>query len=90
MKREVDFVLDQCSDTMTPMHYHLREVILVTYNKVSVGHSTTDRNLYGCSGCVNGECWVKCYTIDVNLLSTLSVPVSNLLINISKHLHINI
>ncbi|KAK2192281.1 hypothetical protein NP493_35g04016, partial [Ridgeia piscesae] len=34
VKREVDFVLDQCSDTMTPMHYHLREVILVTYNKV--------------------------------------------------------
>ena len=43
VKREVDFVLDQCSDTMTPMHYHLREVILVTYNKVSVGH-TTDIN----------------------------------------------
>ncbi|CAD5118609.1 DgyrCDS7293 [Dimorphilus gyrociliatus] len=26
MKREVDFVLDSCSDTMTPMHYHMREV----------------------------------------------------------------
>ena len=34
VKREVDFILDQCSDTMTPMHYHCREVIFVTYNKV--------------------------------------------------------
>ncbi len=34
VKREVDFILDQCSDTMTPMHYHIREVIFVTYNKV--------------------------------------------------------
>lgn len=34
VKREVDFILDLCSDTMTPMHYHIREVIFVTYNKV--------------------------------------------------------
>ena len=36
MKREVDFILDQCSDTMTPMHYHMREVVLVTFNKVNM------------------------------------------------------
>lgn len=30
----MDFILDQCSDTMTPMHYHIREVIFVTYNKM--------------------------------------------------------
>ena len=35
VKREVDFILDQCSDTMTPMHYHIREIIFVTLNKVS-------------------------------------------------------
>jgi hypothetical protein len=35
VKREVDFVLDQISETMTPMHYHAREVIFVTYNKVN-------------------------------------------------------
>jgi len=35
VKREVDFILNQISDTMTPMHYHIREVIFVTYNKVS-------------------------------------------------------
>jgi len=34
VKREVDFILNQISDTMTPMHYHIREVIFVTYNKV--------------------------------------------------------
>ena len=38
VKREVDFILDQCSDTMTPMHYHIREIIFVTYNKVGVEH----------------------------------------------------
>lgn len=34
VKREVDYMLDTCSETMTPMHYHMREVIFVTYNKV--------------------------------------------------------
>ena len=34
LKREVDFVLNQCSETMTPMHYHVREMIFVTYKKV--------------------------------------------------------
>lgn len=35
VKREVDFVLDECFETMSPMHFHIREVIFVTYNKVS-------------------------------------------------------
>lgn len=34
VKREVDFVLDECFETMSPMHFHIREVIFVTYNKV--------------------------------------------------------
>ena len=34
VKREVDFILNQISDTMTPMHYHIREVIFVKLNKV--------------------------------------------------------
>ncbi len=34
MKREVDMALDSVSETMTPMHYHLREVIISTYRQV--------------------------------------------------------
>ena len=34
-KREVDYVLDRISETMTPMHYHFREVIFSTFNLVS-------------------------------------------------------
>lgn len=34
-KREVDYVLDKISETMTPMHYHAREVIFSTFQKVS-------------------------------------------------------
>lgn len=34
MKREVDFALDSVSETMTPMHYHLREVIICTYRQM--------------------------------------------------------
>lgn len=34
MKREVDFALDSVSETMTPMHYHLREVIICTYRQI--------------------------------------------------------
>ncbi|KAI0240998.1 Paladin [Lamellibrachia satsuma] len=45
VKREVDFVLDQCSDTMTPMHYHLREVILVAYNKVKKAKTAEEKKL---------------------------------------------
>uniref|UniRef100_A0A8C4NVD1 Paladin n=1 Tax=Dicentrarchus labrax TaxID=13489 RepID=A0A8C4NVD1_DICLA len=33
MKREVDMALDSVSETMTPMHYHLREVIISTYRQ---------------------------------------------------------
>lgn len=35
MKREVDAALDTVSETMTPMHYHLREIIVCTYRQVS-------------------------------------------------------
>ncbi|CAG5905182.1 unnamed protein product [Menidia menidia] len=35
MKREVDLALDSVSETMTPMHYHLREVIISTYRQWS-------------------------------------------------------
>lgn len=34
-KREVDYVLDRISETMTPMHYHSREVIFSTFSLVS-------------------------------------------------------
>ena len=33
-KREVDYILDKISETMTPMHYHSREVIFSTFSKV--------------------------------------------------------
>ncbi|NWV65764.1 PALD protein, partial [Malurus elegans] len=34
MKKEVDMALDTVSETMTPMHYHLREIIICTYRQV--------------------------------------------------------
>uniref|UniRef100_A0A8C6TJM6 Phosphatase domain containing paladin 1a n=1 Tax=Neogobius melanostomus TaxID=47308 RepID=A0A8C6TJM6_9GOBI len=34
IKREVDFALDSVSETMTPMHYHLREVIISSYRQI--------------------------------------------------------
>ncbi|XP_077359484.1 paladin isoform X2 [Festucalex cinctus] len=34
MKREVDMALDSVSETMTPMHYHLREIIICTYRQI--------------------------------------------------------
>ncbi|KAM6897271.1 paladin isoform 2-T2 [Xenentodon cancila] len=34
MKREVDLALDSVSETMTPMHYHLREIIICTYRQI--------------------------------------------------------
>uniref|UniRef100_A0A8C2K2M6 Phosphatase domain containing paladin 1a n=1 Tax=Cyprinus carpio TaxID=7962 RepID=A0A8C2K2M6_CYPCA len=34
MKREVDLALDSVSETMTPLHYHLREIIISTYRQI--------------------------------------------------------
>lgn len=34
MKKEVDMALDNVSETMTPMHYHLREIIICTYRQI--------------------------------------------------------
>ncbi|XP_025065019.1 paladin isoform X1 [Alligator sinensis] len=33
IKKEVDMALDTVSETMTPMHYHLREIIVCTYRQ---------------------------------------------------------
>uniref|UniRef100_A0A8D0HG44 Paladin n=1 Tax=Sphenodon punctatus TaxID=8508 RepID=A0A8D0HG44_SPHPU len=33
MKKEVEMALDTVSETMTPMHYHLREIIICTYRQ---------------------------------------------------------
>lgn len=38
VKREVDAALDTVSETMTPMHYHLREIIICTFRQVSPAH----------------------------------------------------
>lgn len=35
IKKEVDMALDAVSETMTPMHYHLREIIICAYRQVS-------------------------------------------------------
>ncbi|ELT97506.1 hypothetical protein CAPTEDRAFT_103765 [Capitella teleta] len=43
VKREVDFILNQCSDTMTPMHYHMREIIFVTYNKMKKSKTSAEQ-----------------------------------------------
>ncbi|KAM6415534.1 paladin isoform 1-T1 [Rhynochetos jubatus] len=37
MKKEVDMALDTVSETMTPMHYHLREIIISTYRQGKSG-----------------------------------------------------
>ncbi|XP_005048030.1 PREDICTED: paladin [Ficedula albicollis] len=37
MKKEVDMALDTVSETMTPMHYHLREIIICTYRQAKSG-----------------------------------------------------
>uniref|UniRef100_A0A672PQF7 Paladin-like n=1 Tax=Sinocyclocheilus grahami TaxID=75366 RepID=A0A672PQF7_SINGR len=34
MKREVDLALDSVSETMTPLHYHLREIIICSYKQI--------------------------------------------------------
>ncbi|XP_056627177.1 paladin isoform X1 [Triplophysa dalaica] len=34
MKKEVDMALDSVSETMTPLHYHLREIIISTYRQI--------------------------------------------------------
>ncbi|GAA6109896.1 paladin isoform X1, partial [Tachysurus ichikawai] len=43
MKREVDIALDSVSETMTPMHHHLREIIICTYRQVG-GAVTTPKH----------------------------------------------
>lgn len=42
-KREVDLVLDRLFETMSPMHYHLREVIFVKYNKIKTAQTDEQR-----------------------------------------------
>uniref|UniRef100_A0A9J8D3B3 Paladin n=1 Tax=Cyprinus carpio carpio TaxID=630221 RepID=A0A9J8D3B3_CYPCA len=42
VKREVDIALDVVSETMTPMHYHLREIIISTYRQIKMAKSEAD------------------------------------------------
>nr|XP_055025465.1 phosphatase domain containing paladin 1b isoform X5 [Misgurnus anguillicaudatus] len=42
VKREVDTALDIVSETMTPMHYHLREIIISTYRQIRTAKSEAD------------------------------------------------
>ncbi|KAA0718042.1 Paladin [Triplophysa tibetana] len=42
VKREVDTALDLVSETMTPMHYHLREIIISTYRQIKTAKSEAD------------------------------------------------
>ncbi len=42
MKREVDLALDSVSETMTPLHYHLREVIICSYRQVEGAPENTN------------------------------------------------
>lgn len=46
MKREVDMALDSVSETMTPMHYHLREIIISTYRQVRHGIEKPQLQVY--------------------------------------------
>ncbi|XP_051945944.1 phosphatase domain containing paladin 1b isoform X1 [Xyrauchen texanus] len=42
VKREVDAALDVVSETMTPMHYHLREIIISTYRQIKTAKLEAD------------------------------------------------
>ncbi|XP_067996434.1 LOW QUALITY PROTEIN: paladin [Melanerpes formicivorus] len=43
MKKEVDMALDTVSETMTPMHYHLREIIICTFRQGKSGRDEAER-----------------------------------------------
>ncbi|NXN17968.1 PALD protein, partial [Indicator maculatus] len=43
MKKEVDMALDTVSETMTPMHYHLREIIICTFRQGKSGRDEQER-----------------------------------------------
>ncbi|XP_065128337.1 paladin [Paramisgurnus dabryanus] len=42
MKKEVDVALDSVSETMTPLHYHLREIIICTYRQIKSSKCETE------------------------------------------------
>ncbi|TSK22756.1 Paladin [Bagarius yarrelli] len=42
IKREVDMALDVVSETMTPMHYHLREIIICSYKQIKTAKSKAE------------------------------------------------
>lgn len=47
VKREVDFVLDNLFEMMSTTHFHLREMILATYNMaVKTSDADTKKNIY--------------------------------------------
>ncbi|NXD14668.1 PALD protein, partial [Nothocercus nigrocapillus] len=45
MKKEVDMALDTVSETMTPMHYHLREIIICTYRQGKAAKEERERQI---------------------------------------------
>ncbi|GCB74670.1 hypothetical protein scyTo_0003761, partial [Scyliorhinus torazame] len=45
MKKEVDLALDTVSETMTPMHYHLREIIICTYRQIKTAKTEKKMHL---------------------------------------------
>uniref|UniRef100_A0A8C5PW72 Paladin n=1 Tax=Leptobrachium leishanense TaxID=445787 RepID=A0A8C5PW72_9ANUR len=45
MKKEVDMALDSVSETMTPMHYHLREIIISTYRQIKTAKNVKEMQL---------------------------------------------
>ncbi|XP_043912831.1 paladin [Protopterus annectens] len=45
VKKEVDMALDAVSETMTPMHYHLREIIISTYRQMKTAKTAKETEL---------------------------------------------
>ncbi|XP_041032403.1 paladin-like isoform X2 [Carcharodon carcharias] len=45
MKKEVDLALDTVSETMTPMHYHLREIIICTYRQIKTAKTEKEMQM---------------------------------------------
>ncbi|KAK1881035.1 Paladin [Dissostichus eleginoides] len=77
MKREVDMALDSVSETMTPMHYHLREIIICTYRQIF---------LYLFSQIKSGKTEKECQQLVLRSLQYLERYIYLILFNTYLHL----
>lgn len=81
VKKEVDAALDTVSETMTPMHYHLREIIICTCRQVSVTPAQAPRCMHspGVSGCWRFcgtliSSWLLLHLLEIKVIVPASTP----------------